>query len=71
MILDFYLHRTNVSGIVVKEDPARLRPSDVPHLLGDASKVRQALGWKPEIPFEQTLLDTLEYWRRRIKTASP
>ena len=70
-ILDFYLRRSSVSSIAVKEDPARLRPSDVPHLLGDASKIRQALGWKPEIPFEQTLLDTLEYWRRRIKAAGP
>ncbi len=70
-ILDFYLNRSTVSSIAVQEDPARLRPSDVPHLLGDASKIRQALGWKPEIPFEQTLLDTLEYWRRRIKATGP
>ncbi len=70
-ILDFYLRRSTVSSIALKEDPARLRPSDVPHLLGDASKIRQALGWKPEIPFEQTLLDTLEYWRRRIKATGP
>ena len=70
-ILDFYLRRSSISSIEVKQDPARLRPSDVPNLLGDASKIRQALGWKPEIPFEQTLSDTLEYWRRRIKAASP
>jgi GDP-4-dehydro-6-deoxy-D-mannose reductase len=70
-ILDFLLRQTSVSGIAVKEDPARLRPSDVPNLCGDASKMRTALGWKPEIPFEQTLLDTLVYWRRRIKAASP
>jgi GDP-4-dehydro-6-deoxy-D-mannose reductase len=55
----------------VKEDPARFRPSDVPSLLGDATKIRTALGWQPEIPFEQTLLDTLEYWRRRVKAANP
>ena len=66
-VLDFFLRQANVSGIAVREDPARLRPSDVPHLLGDGSKARAALGWKPEIPFEQTLLDTLEYWRRRVK----
>lgn len=69
-VLDFYLRQARVSGIAVKEDPARLRPSDVPHLLGDASKIRGALSWKPEIPFEQTLQDTLEYWRRRIKAQS-
>ncbi|MFQ5521917.1 MAG: GDP-mannose 4,6-dehydratase [Candidatus Methylomirabilia bacterium] len=69
-VLDFYLGQARVSGIAIKEDPARLRPSDVPHLLGDASKIRRALGWKPEIRFEQTLLDTLEYWRRRTKAES-
>jgi len=66
-VLDFLLRHALVSGIAVKEDPARLRPSDVPNLLGDASKIRKALGWAPEISFEQTLLDALEYWRRRIK----
>lgn len=70
-VLDFLLRQAAVPGIAVKEDPTRLRPSDVPNLLGDASKIRKALGWQPEIPFEQTLLDTLEYWRRRIKSASP
>jgi GDP-4-dehydro-6-deoxy-D-mannose reductase len=70
-VLDFLLGQATVSGIAVKEDPARLRPSDVPNLLGDASKIRTALGWQPAIPFEQTLLDTLEYWRRKIKAASP
>ena len=70
-ILDFFLRHSSVSGIKVQQDPARLRPSDVPHLLGDATKVRAAFGWQPQIPFEQTLLDTLEYWRRRIKAAGP
>jgi GDP-4-dehydro-6-deoxy-D-mannose reductase len=69
-VLDFLLRHAMVSGIAVKEDPARLRPSDVPNLLGDASKIRKALGWQPEIPFERTLLDTLEYWRRKLKAAS-
>jgi GDP-4-dehydro-6-deoxy-D-mannose reductase len=66
-ILDFFLRQARVPEIEVREDPARLRPSDVPHLLGDASKIRTELGWGPEIPFDQTLLDTLEYWRRRVK----
>lgn len=70
-VLDFLLAQSRVSGIAVREDPARLRPSDVPFLVGDASKIRQALGWKPEIPFEQTLRDLLDYWRQRIKAAGP
>ena len=52
--------------ITVKADPARLRPSDVPVLLGDPSKIERAVGWKAAIPFEQTLSDLLDYWRARV-----
>lgn len=49
--------------IRVEVDTARLRPSDVPILLGDATKFRERTGWRPEIPFEKTLGDLLDYWR--------
>ena len=49
--------------VKVETDKARLRPSDVQLLLGDCSKFRADTGWKPTIPFEQTLRDTLDYWR--------
>ena len=65
-ILDFLLGEARVQGITVREDPARLRPSDLPVLRGDATKVRAAVGWQPEIPFEQTLRDILAYWRGRV-----
>jgi len=52
--------------IEVREDPARLRPSDVPLLLGDNSKFCAATGWQPEIPFEKTAKDLLDYWRERV-----
>jgi GDP-4-dehydro-6-deoxy-D-mannose reductase len=52
--------------VEVKEDPERLRPSDVPVLLGDSSKFRKATGWDPRIPYEQTLQDMLDYWRSEI-----
>jgi GDP-4-dehydro-6-deoxy-D-mannose reductase len=67
-VLDFLLAEARVGSIVVKEDPSRLRPSDVPVLIGDASKARNAVGWSPEIPFEQTLRDLLAYWRDRVAT---
>ncbi len=63
-ILDMLLSHSNVK-IEVKEDPARLRPSDVPILLGDCSRFRRDTGWEPKIPFEQTLKDIIEYWRSR------
>lgn len=50
--------------IVVKQDPSKLRPSDVPLLQGDCSKFKSQTGWEPMIPFEETLRDTLEYWRQ-------
>jgi GDP-4-dehydro-6-deoxy-D-mannose reductase len=52
--------------VSVEQDPERMRPSDVEILLGDSSKFRADTGWEPQIPFEQTLKDTFEYWRRRI-----
>lgn len=52
--------------IDVKVDPSRFRPSDVPILLGDYSKFHARTGWKPEIPFDQTLEDLLQYWRNIV-----
>ena len=53
--------------IRTQEDPARLRPSDVPILWADTTRFHQATGWEPVIPFEQTLADLLEYWRERVR----
>ena len=69
-VLDFLLEQSRVKGIAVETDPARLRPSDVMVLEGDASKIRKATGWKVEIPFERTLKDLLAYWRQRTTTSS-
>lgn len=47
-------------------DEERLRPVDVPVLLGDNTKLRTDTGWEPEIPLEQTLADVLEWWRAKV-----
>lgn len=52
--------------VEVREDPARMRPSDIPILLCDASRFEQRTGWIPEIPLEQTLRDILDYWREKV-----
>ena len=69
-VLDFLLEQSRVKGIAVETDPARLRPSDVMVLEGDASKIRKATGWEVEIPFERTLKDLLAYWRQRTTSSS-
>ncbi|MFH1856470.1 MAG: GDP-mannose 4,6-dehydratase [Candidatus Omnitrophota bacterium] len=63
-VLDMLLAKTKLS-ITIKEDPARMRPSDVPILLGDCSKFTKQTGWKAVIPFEKSLEDLLNYWRAR------
>ncbi|MCD6452286.1 MAG: GDP-mannose 4,6-dehydratase [Acidobacteria bacterium] len=65
-VIDMLLSLTDVK-IEIKKDPSRLRPSDVPVLIGDSTKFRKKTGWKPEIPFEQTLRDILNYWREKIR----
>jgi len=68
-VLSFLLNRSRVRDIKVELDPSRLRPSDVPLLLGDPSKIQREVGWQAKIPFEQTLDDLLEYWRKRSRAA--
>jgi GDP-4-dehydro-6-deoxy-D-mannose reductase len=63
-VLD-YLLGLSKTKIEVRQDPTRMRPSDVPILLGDHSKFTKATGWEPRTPFEQTLSDMLDYWRAR------
>lgn len=52
--------------IKVKQEKQRMRKNDIPLLLGDCSKFKNLTGWKPEIPFEKTLKDLLDYWRKNI-----
>jgi GDP-4-dehydro-6-deoxy-D-mannose reductase len=63
-VLDLLLGMTK-TRIEVRQDRMRLRPSDVPVLLGDRTKFTRATGWEPVIPFEQTLQDMLDFWRAR------
>ncbi|MDR3506168.1 MAG: GDP-mannose 4,6-dehydratase [Acidocella sp.] len=51
----------------VEEDPARLRPTDIPRAIGDAARARALLGWEPAIPWQETLADVLNDWRARVR----
>jgi GDP-4-dehydro-6-deoxy-D-mannose reductase len=64
MVLDALIERSRVP-VTVEVDSSRLRPHDDVILVGDASRLRQATGWAPQISFERMLDDLFDYWRRR------
>jgi GDP-4-dehydro-6-deoxy-D-mannose reductase len=55
--------------VEVRVDPDRLRPLDIPVLVGDPGKLQRATGWSPRFTLERTLGDLLQYWRERITSA--
>jgi GDP-4-dehydro-6-deoxy-D-mannose reductase len=71
-VLDGYLALTGTQ-IALREDPARMRPSDVKILWADDRKFRDLTDWAPQIPFEQTLRDTLDWWisKANLKGLAP
>jgi GDP-4-dehydro-6-deoxy-D-mannose reductase len=69
-VLELLLKLTDAKVEVVT-DPARLRPTELQVLEGDATRFREATGWRPEIPFERTLADTLDYWREHVRGSQP
>jgi GDPmannose 4,6-dehydratase len=54
----------------VKVDPALLRPAEVDHLLGDASKARKALGWSPQVDFRQLVEMMVDADLQRLSSSS-
>ncbi len=65
-MLKLLINFSTTKDIKVVVDPARLRPSDVTLQIPCIDKFTAATGWRPEIKFEKTLKDTLEYWREHF-----
>lgn len=57
---------TSKDVIRVETDPERLRPIDADLQVPNTRKFEAVTGWKPEISFEKTMEDLLNYWRARI-----
>lgn len=64
--LNYLLSLSTHKDIRVETDPTRLRPIDADLQVPDTSKFQKHTGWKPEIPFETTMKDLLNYWRERV-----
>jgi GDP-4-dehydro-6-deoxy-D-mannose reductase len=65
-VLDTLLSLTAVP-ITVTIDEKRLRPSNIPILVGDNTRLRQATGWSPTVRFDQTLQEVLQDCRERVR----
>jgi len=69
-MLNMLLKLSVRSDIDIKQDPGRLRPSDVTLQIPCCDKFKKETGWEPEIPFEETVEDTLNYWREYYRKFS-
>lgn len=65
-VLDILLSFSKIKNIEIRQDPARMRPSDILAIFGDCSKFKKQTGWESKIPLEKTLKDTLNYWRELV-----
>lgn len=63
-VLDM-LCKHSTTEVKIEVDKDRLRPSDIAYFVADATKVQQ-LGWKPEIPLEETVQRILNEWRKKL-----
>jgi GDP-4-dehydro-6-deoxy-D-mannose reductase len=56
--------------VEVRVDPERLRPADIPVLVGDPTKLWRATGWRSRLPLDRTLRDLFQYWRERVRAGA-
>jgi GDPmannose 4,6-dehydratase len=64
--LEYLINKSTVKNIEVIIDQSRLRPIDANLQVPNTTKFENHTGWKPQIKFNQTMDDLLEYWRDRI-----
>jgi len=69
-MLEYLLSISTREDIEIEVDSTRLRPIDADLQVPDTSKFRDHTGWAPLIPFEQTMKDLLDYWRKRIDSGA-
>jgi GDPmannose 4,6-dehydratase len=63
--LNYLLSISTISDFKIVEEAERLRPIDADLQIPDTRKFSNHTGWVPEITFEQTMADLLQYWRDR------
>jgi GDPmannose 4,6-dehydratase len=67
-MLNYLLSISTTKNIQVVVDPERLRPIDADLQVPNTEKFKNHTGWEPEIAFEKTMQDLLNYWRDRVRS---
>ena len=67
-MLKFLISLSTQNNILIEIDYTRLRPIDADLQVPDTSKFKKHTGWMPEISFEKTMQDLLDYWRVRVQS---
>ena len=66
-MLDFLISISTCKNITIETEPTRIRPLDADAQIPNTSKFCNHTGWQPEISFEKTMTDLLDYWREMVK----
>lgn len=65
-MLEHLISLSTTENITIEIEPDRLRPIDADLQVPDTSKFKNHTGWEPEISFERTMQDLLDYWRHNV-----
>ena len=67
-MLHYLLSQSTVKNIKIITDPERLRPIDADLQVPNTKKFQNHTGWEPQISFEETMNDLLQYWRDKVNS---
>jgi GDP-4-dehydro-6-deoxy-D-mannose reductase len=64
-LLNRLIQLANIEALVVS-DPQRMRPAEQRRMRAETHRIREASGWRPSFSLDQTLVDTLNYWKEKL-----
>lgn len=67
-VLETLFEMSTLDNLSYEVDSDRLRPIDADLQIPDTSAFSNHTGWKPEIKYEQTIFDLLNYWRNKVSS---
>ena len=66
-IIDIAAKILNVNPEIII-DESKIRPNDIPQVIGENSKLKTQLGWKQKYTLQETLSDIIKYWKEKQNT---